>query len=112
MISTAGDYAVFCQMLLNGGTYNNHRVLSVDLVQQSTRVQTQQSDASKAYGLGWNVSPVTGVFSHAGSDGTWAWVDPKYQLIGLVFTQTQRQSQHRQPFQECVTRACRLANGL
>lgn len=111
MISTARDYAVFCQMLLNDGTYDNRRVLSAGLVRQSTQVQTRQTDATQAYGLGWSVSPETGVFSHAGSDGTWAWVDPQHQLIGLVFTQTQRQSEHRKPFREWVTRACRPPGG-
>jgi CubicO group peptidase (beta-lactamase class C family) len=28
MVSTAGDYARFCQMLLNGGELNNARLLS------------------------------------------------------------------------------------
>ncbi len=39
------------------------------------------------YGYGWMVSK-DGVFSHYGSDGTNAWVDPKNDLIVLVFTQS------------------------
>lgn len=106
MISTTRDYAIFCQMLLNGGSYANRRVLSEDMVRQSIQAQAHRIPASKSYGLGWVVSPETGVFSHAGSDGTWTWVDPKHQLIGLIFTQTQRQSDHRKPFREMVTQAC------
>jgi CubicO group peptidase (beta-lactamase class C family) len=39
------------------------------------------------YGYGWRVSR-DGTFSHGGSDGTQAWVDPNRNLIVLVFTQT------------------------
>ena len=39
------------------------------------------------YGYGWSVAK-DGVFSHTGSDGTAAWVDPNHALIVLVFTQS------------------------
>jgi CubicO group peptidase (beta-lactamase class C family) len=29
-----------------------------------------------------------GTYSHSGSDGTMAWVDPKRELIGMVLTQS------------------------
>ena len=111
MISTALDYAIFCQMLLNGGTYGHRRILSAKMVRQATQPQTHRIAASQHYGLGWFVSPETGIFSHAGSDGTWAWVDRRHQLIGLVFTQTQRESTHRERFRDLIIEACAPASG-
>lgn len=37
------------------------------------------SGENSHYGLGWMVSP-SGVYSHTGSDGTMAWVDPNLDL--------------------------------
>ena len=84
MISTAWDYAKFCQMYLNGGTYGGERLLAVESVERGTTVQT---GLDQRYGFGWSVSP-NGVFSHGGSDGTFAWVDPNLSIVGLIFTQS------------------------
>jgi CubicO group peptidase (beta-lactamase class C family) len=43
---------------------------------------------SAFYGYGWNVTP-EGRFAHGGSDGTWAWIDPAREIVGIVFTQSQ-----------------------
>ena len=40
MITTARDYAVFCQMLLNGGAYGDQRLLSRESISEATRPQT------------------------------------------------------------------------
>ena len=91
MISTAADYAIFCQMFLNGGIYDGQRFISEETValMTSPKIRTNpNSDGPPAYyGYGWSVS-ADGVFSHGGSDGTNAFVDPANQLIVLVFTQT------------------------
>ena len=93
MISTAADYAVFCQMFLNGGVYDGRRIISEETValMTSPRIRTNpNSDGPPGYyGYGWSVS-ADGVFSHGGSDGTNAFVDPANRLIVLVFTQTPR----------------------
>ncbi|HBU60221.1 MAG TPA: hypothetical protein DEB48_10295, partial [Verrucomicrobiales bacterium] len=47
----------------------------------------EQMKQSHYYGYGWRVHK-DGVYGHTGSDGTAAWVDPKNQLIVLVFTQS------------------------
>lgn len=89
MISTAWDYAVFCQTFLNGGIYDGRRILSEDSVALMTspkvRVAREGTDASH-YGYGWRLAD--GVYGHSGSDGTDAWVDPEREIIGLAFTQT------------------------
>lgn len=91
MISTAGDYAIFCQMFLNGGVYGGRRILSEETVALMTspkiRTNPGSSGPSSYYGYGWSVSK-DGTFSHSGSDGTAAFVDPSRDLIVLVFTQT------------------------
>ncbi len=91
MISTAGDYVIFCQMFLNGGEYGGRRYLSEQTVRLMTTPKIRTNPGSDGppsyYGYGWSVSE-EGVYSHGGSDGTNAFVDPNQDLIVLVFTQT------------------------
>lgn len=110
MISTAWDYATFCQMYLNGGIYNGHRILKPETIAIATSQQTKamgiaaERPGADSYGYGWSVSD-EGVYSHGGSDGTFAWVDPHRQLIGLVFTQTPRGKNPSRRFRELVNLA-------
>jgi len=108
MISTAMDYAVFCQMYLNGGVYGGARIISEETIRTMTsRFYLSGGDAdpergvSIDYGYGWNVGR-DGTYSHTGSDGTGAWVDPNHDLIVLVFTQTPRGRNPRGKFVELV----------
>ena len=48
------------------------------------------------------VSSVSGVFSHGGSDGTSATIDPQKKLIILVFTQTRGGGKWMALFQKMV----------
>jgi CubicO group peptidase (beta-lactamase class C family) len=111
MISTAMDYAVFCQMYLNGGVYGGARIISEETVRTMTSpFYLAGGDADPAqgvaigYGYGWNVAR-DGTYSHTGSDGTGAWVDPSHDLIVLVFTQTPRGRNPRGKFLELVRSA-------
>ena len=55
----------------------------------------------RGYGYGLDVTPDflgRKMVGHGGSDGTWAWMAPKLQLIVLVFTQTQGRSTLRTKF--------------
>ncbi len=108
MISTAMDYVRFCQMYLNGGIYDGVRIISEETVETMTSPfylaggnAEPDRGVRVGYGYGWGVSP-NGVFSHTGSDGTGAWVDPEESLIALVFTQTPRGRNPRQKFLEMV----------
>ena len=87
MISTAWDYAVFCQMFLNGGVYDGVRILETETVELMTSPKIQMPGGG-GYGYGWSITD--GTYGHGGSDGTNAWVDPEREIIGLVFTQTPR----------------------
>jgi CubicO group peptidase (beta-lactamase class C family) len=112
LISTAWDYAHFLQMYLNGGSYEGRRYLSARSVAAATAPRTrevyspqEQRKLSSYYGLGWMVSN-DGVYSHSGSDGTFAWVDPRYQVIGIVLTQSPGGKNPRNQFVRIVRGAC------
>jgi CubicO group peptidase (beta-lactamase class C family) len=87
MISTAWDYAIFAQMFLNGGIYDGVRILEPEAVELMTSPKVETSEGA-SYGYGWRIAD--GTYSHSGSDGTNAWIDPERGIIGLVFTQTPR----------------------
>jgi CubicO group peptidase (beta-lactamase class C family) len=105
MISTAWDYAIFCQMFLNKGIYNGKRLLKTGTVELMTSPQTahiySEKEKDSFYGYGWSVSN-EGIFSRGGSDGTFAWVDPNRQIIGLIFTQSPGGKNPRDKFMELV----------
>ena len=95
--STIDDYAVFLQMLLNGGTHNGQRLLkpaTVALMTQNQIGEVNQGDHK--FGLGFslttakNVQPFglsEGSYEWGGIFGTTYWVDPKANLVALVYTQ-------------------------
>lgn len=98
LISTAGDYARFLQMLANGGTLNGVRVLSpmtVELMHSNT-TDTLYGDRGYSFGLGFSIvqDPMrAGVYGNAGQYG-WAgayatnyWIDPASGLIAVYMVQ-------------------------
>jgi len=100
LYSTASDLYRFYQMMLNRGTLAGHRVLSPAAVELMTTVQTGDLKTGFApgvgYGLGWGiVKEVSGMFrynslgtySHGGAYRTYAFVDPKRDLIGIILYQ-------------------------
>ena len=99
---TAADYFRFTQMLLNGGEYNDHRLLgrmTVDMM-ISNHIGTGESVYIRGdgfgFGLGFGVlldpsqSPDAlsiGSFMWGGANGTIFWVDPVEDLIGILMIQ-------------------------
>ena len=109
MISTAYDYAVLCQMFLNGGTYGGKRVLNEQMAKQAVNPQVHHIKAAKGYGFGWKVLNAGGIFSHGGSDGTDVWIDPITGIIGCILTQSPGAVDRKiraNKFQQMVTAAC------
>lgn len=106
MVSSAVDYARFCQMLLQRGAYGGQQILDEAWVSEMTRPQVDSCPAAKTYGLGWFIREPNEVFSHTGSDGTFVWVDPERSLIGMVLTQCQATTIPRQAFRQLVEKAC------
>lgn len=97
LTSTAYDYAVFLQMLLNGGIYNGKRLLAPRTIELMTSNQLNfPFNKVNGFGLGFEIitekgatqSPKNeGTFSWGGYYGTTYWADPKAGIIGLVMTQ-------------------------
>jgi beta-N-acetylhexosaminidase len=92
LFSTAGDVAVFAQMILNGGIYAHHRVVSRATISEFTAHQTIGNSART---LGWDVAldpAATGrffstrAFGHYGFTGTSLWIDPEHNLFIILLT--------------------------
>jgi uncharacterized protein YbbC (DUF1343 family)/CubicO group peptidase (beta-lactamase class C family) len=85
LFSDAHDLAIFCRMLLGGGTTNGVRILSPLTVAKMTSPATPERERNER-GLGWDIDssfssnrgelfPV-GSFGHTGFTGTSLWIDP------------------------------------
>jgi len=95
--STAFDYAIFMQMLLNGGRYNGHQILSKRTVEMITSGQLNPGIfGDDNMGLGFGITSEksaakeprnAGSFSWGGYYGTTYWADPKAKLVCLFMTQ-------------------------
>ncbi len=95
--STAFDYAVFMQMLLNGGTYNGKKILSKRSVEMMTSSQLEPGlFGENEFGLGFSITTkkseakgprYAGAFAWGGYYGTTYWADPKAKLVCLFMTQ-------------------------
>jgi CubicO group peptidase (beta-lactamase class C family) len=93
--STAFDYAIFLQMLLNGGIYNNNRILKPGTV--ALMIQNQIGELSlgqNKFGLGFSItmtdaanSRSKGSFAWGGYFGTNYWADPQKNMVVLIMTQ-------------------------
>jgi CubicO group peptidase (beta-lactamase class C family) len=107
-VSTADDYARFCQMILNKGEYNGVRILkpeTVALMQQNhieptvTAINTDKGTTIDGSAVGFGIDfavatdPVKakmrvgqGTVWWGGAAGTWFWIDPKNDLffIGMI----------------------------
>jgi len=78
LFSIASDVVKFCQMLLNGGTFDNRRYLSEASVREMTKKQTASS-IEKSYGFGLDTSNNT--FGHGGALKTYMTADTKSGMI-------------------------------
>jgi len=95
--STAFDYAIFMQMLLNGGVYNGNRILALRSVELMTSNQLDfLYNGIDYFGLGFGITSAKsaarnprseGSFSWGGYYGTTYWADPKRNLVCLIMTQ-------------------------
>lgn len=100
MYSKAWDLAQFYQMMLNHGTWNGKRLLSPSSVATMTSLHTADLKAGHnpgtGFGLTWEVTKDNagrltgqsiGTFGHGGAFGTYGWVDPKKDLVGVFLVQ-------------------------
>lgn len=99
--STAKDYAIFLQMMLNKGTYNGVRLLSRTTIEtlMANQIGDLWAGGPKHFGLAFEVLNERGVaYGGEGGLGTFDWggyfntqyfADPEEQLIGILMKQTQ-----------------------
>jgi CubicO group peptidase (beta-lactamase class C family) len=95
LFSTASDVGRFCQMLLNGGTWNGKRYLSEAAIKQMSAVQTGTIPVNpeEGYGVGWFVKikddegPAVGSYGHRGARKTCMWIDPTHQIVMVLMVQ-------------------------
>jgi uncharacterized protein YbbC (DUF1343 family)/CubicO group peptidase (beta-lactamase class C family) len=94
LFSTAGDLAIFCQMILNKGEYNGKRILAPYSIERM--VSAQNLPTSQMRGIGWDINtsyssnrgdlfPV-GTFGHTGFTGTSIWLDPGSETFVVLLT--------------------------
>ncbi len=103
--STAFDYAVFLQMIMNGGTYNGKTILSKRTVEMMLHPQLDfLYNGKNNFGLGFEIvtdkssadgSRNAGSFAWGGFFGTTYWADPKEHLICLIMTQQNPNSHYQ-----------------
>ena len=92
LVTTVGDYMRFCLMLANGGAAPDGRVLRKASVADLTANQLP-ADRSMQFGLGFAIAGGTdaplspGAYYWGGAAGTFFWVDPVRQLIGIFMPQ-------------------------
>jgi CubicO group peptidase (beta-lactamase class C family) len=84
LFSTASDTAKFCQLILNGGSFNGRRLLSEESVKQLTSKQTGP-DLKDGYGLGFSTGP--GWCGHGGAYATNMTIDRQHGLILIWMVQ-------------------------
>jgi len=96
LVSTAMDYARFCQMMLDDGKVGNTRLLSRKSVELMTHDQLGKISADMGFGLGFGVDGVKAPLSELGSVGSYDWggffytafsIDPKEQMIVIFMAQ-------------------------
>lgn len=120
--TTADDYLRFCQMLLNGGALDGRRYLSRSTVALMTSDHLGPKVATPVqpgevlmgvqgytFGLGFMVRQGAGMAGVHGSEGDYAWggiggtffwIDPKEQLVGVMMAQTP--GAIRQPYRRMI----------
>jgi CubicO group peptidase (beta-lactamase class C family) len=104
MITSPADFAVYCQMMVNGGALGNVRILSRASVRAMTCNQLavmpqvpEEERRCRPWGLGWrlnwqghsaNFGDLLGprTYGHWGATGTMCWIDPDAEAFLILFT--------------------------
>jgi CubicO group peptidase (beta-lactamase class C family) len=94
LFSTAGDLAIFAQMILGKGSYKGVRIMSPLAVERMTSIYPRTAFSGR--GLGWDLSSAYASnggdlfgaksFGHSGYTGTSVWIDPETQTIVILLT--------------------------
>ncbi len=97
-VGTIDDYARFCQMMLQRGTYGNHRFLApktVDLMLRNQIGSAEVWDRKDKFGLGFQLITPQSAYAGPASPGAFTWggmylseytIDPQEDLVMLLYT--------------------------
>lgn len=101
LYSTIEDYALFAQMLLDGGQGNGKRLLSPKSIEWMSSVFVPDTHPGRGPGRAFGLSvqvisdPVAagqhvskGSYGWDGAFGTHFWIDPKEKIVGVMMIQT------------------------
>ena len=100
LFGTASDLAVFAQMMLNGGIYDNTRIVADSTV----RLFTARASGDRA--LGWEVADGThgagnylsaSAYGHTGFTGTSIWIDPEREMFVILLTNRVHAARAKRP---------------
>jgi CubicO group peptidase (beta-lactamase class C family) len=92
---TIEDYAKFCQMILNKGEFNNHKILSRKTVELMSTNQLLDTNGDYEFGLGFEIYgnrkfvqtlASQSSIGWSGAYGTKYLIDPKENIVLLFFT--------------------------
>ena len=119
LFSTARDFAVFAQTILNGGTYGSTRLFSrrsveamtTNQVPPGTRAVFHEQTFDASWGYGWVTSPrkfrprgslpAPGSVSHGGAGGAALWIDRENEIVGVFLEVLLRQGDLGEPLTNC-----------
>jgi uncharacterized protein YbbC (DUF1343 family)/CubicO group peptidase (beta-lactamase class C family) len=95
LFSTAGDLAIFAQMMLDEGRRGQARILTPASVEEMTAPMSPRGEP-RLRGLGWDLGPVlaanryqlppAGSYGHKGYSGTMLWIDPVTGTYVVILT--------------------------
>ncbi len=102
LLSTTSDYLKFCQMLLNGGSFNNTKIITsetIALMKEDHSVGLKYKKLifgkKKGFGLGFEVVKENdtkfgskGTFGWGGMFGTYFRIDPVENMVFIYMTQS------------------------
>lgn len=97
LVGPLEDYAKFCQMLLNGGSYNNKQIISPKSVEMMTRNHVGSlplGETGNQFGFGFEIMTEKGLQNILGTPGSYKWggafsteyvIDPKEDLVMIFY---------------------------
>ena len=102
LLSTTYDYLIFCQMLLNGGTFNGERIIKASTINlmledhaEGLKYKKLLFGKKRGFGLGFDIVKQDntkfgskGTFGWGGMFGTYFRIDPVEDMIYIYMTQS------------------------
>ena len=94
LVGTVEDYAKFCQMILNGGEFNNHRILGRKTLEMMQKNGVGDMRGEIGFGMAWDVFTPQNAHNTIVSEGSMRWggmfgtdyvIDPQEKLILIMY---------------------------